>query len=330
MKAIICPKYGTPDVLQFKEVEKPIPKDDEVLVRIHASTINSADYDCLRGSPMVRFGGFRKPRFEILGSDVAGKIEAIGRKVKQYQQGDEIFADKSFPDYGAFAEYVCIPEKNLSLKPPNMTFEEAATIPQAAVAALQGLRNKKQIPWFQPGQKVLINGAGGGMGSFAVQIAKALGAEVTGVDSTEKIDMIRSFGADHVIDYVQEDFTKSGEQYDLILDMAAHHSIFDYKRSLNPKGIYKVVGGSGKVILQVLFFGPMFSLLWNKKMSIAGWRPNKREDIDFIIELYEAGKVIPVIDKRYPLSKVAEAFRYFEEGHWKGKIVITIDHNNNI
>jgi NADPH:quinone reductase-like Zn-dependent oxidoreductase len=221
MKAIICPKYGPPDVLQLKEVEKPTPKDDEVLVKVHASSINSADFNNLRGTPMVRFGGFRKPRFKIPGSDVAGRIEAIGRNVKQFQQGDEIFADKSFPDFGAFAEYICVPEKNLTLKPARMTFEEAATIPQAAVAALQGLRNKKQVLYFQPGQKVLINGAGGGMGSFAVQIAKSLGAEVTGVDSTEKIDMIRSIGADHVIDYTQEDFTKSGETYDVILDMVS-------------------------------------------------------------------------------------------------------------
>ncbi|MFX0175219.1 MAG: NAD(P)-dependent alcohol dehydrogenase [Candidatus Hodarchaeota archaeon] len=325
MKAILCPKYGSPDVLQFIEVEKPTPKDNEVLVRIHASSINSADYDCLRGSPMVRFGGLRKPRFKILGSDIAGQVETVGKNVKEFQQGDEIFADKSFPDYGAFAEYVCVSEKSLSLKPASMTFEEAATIPQAAVAALQGLRNKKQIPWFQPGQKVLINGAGGGMGSFAVQIAKSLGAEVTGVDSMEKIDMIRSIGADHVFDYTQEDFTKSGQKYDLILDMAAHHSIFDYKRSLNPKGVYRIVGGSGKVILQVLLLGPIFSVFGGKKMGITGWKPNKKEDINFIIELFEAGKIFPVIDKRYPLSKVPEAFRYFEEGHCKGKLVIYME-----
>ena len=277
---------------------------------------------------MVRFGGPRKPRFKILGSDIAGCIETIGRCIKQYQEGDEVFVDKSFPDYGAFAEYVCVPEKNLTLKPASMTFEEAATIPQSAVAALQGLCNKKQVPWFQPGQKVLINGAGGGMGSFAIQIAKSLGAEVTGVDSTEKVEMIYSIGADHAIDYTQEDFTQSGEYYDLILDMAAYHSIFDYKRSLNPKGVYKVVGGSGRLILEVLFLGSLVSLFSSKKLSIAGWKPNKREDINFIIELFKAGKIVPVIDKRFPLSKVAEAFRYFEEGHCKGKVVITIDHNN--
>ncbi|MEJ2252346.1 MAG: NAD(P)-dependent alcohol dehydrogenase [Candidatus Lokiarchaeota archaeon] len=325
MKAIICPKYGSADVLQFREVEKPTPKDDEVLVKIHASTINSADYDCLRGTPIVRFGGLRKPRFKILGSDIAGTIESVGRNVKQFQQGDEIFADKSFPDYGAFAEYVCVPESNLTLKPAKMTFEQAATIPQAAVAALQGLCNKEQIPRFRPGQAVLINGAGGGMGSFAIQIAKVFGAEVTGVDSTEKVDIIRSTGADYVIDYTEENFTKKGKTYDLILDMAAHHSIFDYKRSLNPKGIYRIVGGSWKTILQVLFFGPIFSLFGSKRMSITAWKPNKKEDINFIIELFETGKLIPIIDKRYPLSKITEVFRYFEKGHCKGKLVIKMD-----
>jgi NADPH:quinone reductase-like Zn-dependent oxidoreductase len=330
MKAIVCPKYGSPDVLQLEEIEKPTPKAYEVLVKIYASSINSADYDCLRGSAMVRFGGLRRPRFKILGSDIAGQIEAIGKNVKQFQPGDEIFADKSFPDYGAFAEYVCIPEKNLSLKPVNMTFHEAATIPQAAVAALQGLRNKKQIPWFQTGEKVLINGGGGGMGSFAIQIAKSLGAEVTGVDSTEKLEMMHSIGADNVIDYTKEDFTKNRQKYELILDLAAHHSILNYNHSLSHRGVYKLVGGSGKAIFQTLFLGPLFSVFGNKKMSIAGWKPNKKEDVNFIIELFKAGKIVPVIDKCYSLDKVVDAFLYFEEGHYKGKIVITVDHNKNV
>jgi len=322
MKAIVCTKYGPPDVLQLKEVEKPTPKDNEVLVKIYAASINSADLDMLRGKWQPWFS--RKPRFKILGTDIAGRVNTLGSDVKQFQLGDEVFADTSLSSFGAFAEYVCVPEKKLRLKPASITFEEAATIPQAAVAALQGLRNKKQILRFQPGQKVLINGAGGGMGSFAVQIAKLFEAEVTGVDSTEKLEMIRSIGADHVIDYTQEDFTKNEQHYDLILDMAAHHSIFDYKRSLSPKGIYKIVGGSGKAILQAIFLGSLISLFGSKKMSVAVWRPNKKEDVDFILELLETGKVVPVIDKRYPLSKVAEAFKYFEEGHHKGKIIITV------
>ncbi|MFX0087892.1 MAG: NAD(P)-dependent alcohol dehydrogenase, partial [Candidatus Hodarchaeota archaeon] len=198
-------------------------------------------------------------------------------------------------------------------------------IPQSAVAALQGLRNKKQILFFKPGQNVLINGAGGGMGSFAVQIAKYFGAEVTGIDNSEKLDMLHSIGADHVIDYTQEDFTKSGKKYDLILDMQAHHSIFDYKRCLNPKGIYRMIGGSGKTILQVLFLGPFISLFGNKKISIAAWRSNKEEDVSCILELLETGKLVPIIDKSYTLSKAADAFRYFEEDHHKGKIVITME-----
>jgi NADPH:quinone reductase-like Zn-dependent oxidoreductase len=322
MKAIVCLKFGPPDVLKLEEVETPTPKEDEVLVKIHSSSLNSMDDEILRGK-MQPF--MRKPRFEILGTDIAGIIHEIGNNVKLFQKGDEVFGDTSLVSHSAFAEYVCVPEDKLRLKPENLTFEEVATIPQSAIAALQGLRNKKQVLRFKPGQKVLINGAGGGMGSFAVQIAKSFGAEVTGVDSSEKLDMLRSIGADHVVDYTQEDFTKSGKRYDLILDMQGHHSIFDYKRCLNPKGTYKLVGGSGKTILQVLFLGPFISLFGNKKMSIAAWRPNVEEDISCILELLKNGKVVPVIDKRYPLSKVADALRYFEEGHHKGKIVITME-----
>jgi len=322
MKAIVCPKFGPPDVLKLEEVETPTPRENEVLVKIHASSLNSMDVEIMRGK-MQPF--MRKPRFKILGTDIAGKVHEIGNNIKQFKKGDEVFGDTSLVSHSAFAEYICVPEEILWFKPKKLTFEEAATIPQSAVAALQGLRNKKQILRFKPGQKVLINGAGGGMGSFAVQIAKYFGAEVTGVDNSEKLDMLHSIGADHVIDYTQQDFTRSGKRYDMILDMQAHHSIFDYKRSLNPKGIYKVVGGSGRIILQVLFLGPFISLFGSKKMSIAVWRANKKEDVEFIIELIEIGKVVPVIDKRYPLSKVPEAFKYFEEGHHKGKLVIYME-----
>ncbi|MFX1468287.1 MAG: NAD(P)-dependent alcohol dehydrogenase [Promethearchaeota archaeon] len=322
MKSIVCPKFGPPDVLKLEEVEIPTPRENEVLVKILASSLNSMDVEIMRGK-MQPF--MRKPRFKILGTDIAGKVHEIGNNITQFQKGDEVFGDTSLVSHGAFAEYVCVPEDKIRLKPENLTFEEAATIPQSAVAALQGLRNKKQILRFKPGQKVLINGAGGCMGSFAVQIAKYFGAEVTGVDNSEKLDMLRSIGADHVIDYTQEDFTKSGKKYYMILDLQAHHTIFDYKRCLNPKGIYKMVGGSGKAILQVLFLGPFISLFGSKKMSIAVWRPNQEEDLSCILELLKDDKIIPVIDKRYPLSKVPEAFKYFEEGHHKGKIVIYME-----
>jgi NADPH:quinone reductase-like Zn-dependent oxidoreductase len=321
MKAIVCTKYGSPDVLQLKEVEKPTPKDNEALVKVHAASVNAADLETLRGVFIVRIGGPLKPMYKILGTDIAGRVEAVGRNVKQFQPGDEIWGDLSACGWGAFAEYVCVPENALRLKPASMTFEEAAAYPQAAVLALQNLRGKRPI---EPGQKVLINGAGGGVGTFAVQLAKYFGAEVTGVDSTRKLDMLRSIGADQVIDYTQEDFTKSGQRYDLILDVVAYRSIFDYKRALSPKGIYVFVGGSTVAIFQALFLGPLISMTGSKKMGIVMWKPNKKEDLDFLKELFEAGKVVPVIDRRYPLSETAEAFRYLEEGHARGKVVITM------
>ncbi len=323
MKAIVYTKYGSPDVLQLKEVEKPTPKDNEVLVKIHVASLNAADLDYMRGNALIRFGGLRKPKYKILGSDVAGRIEAVGKNVKQFQPGDEIFGDSFGCGFGAFAEWVCVPENKLALKPASMTFEEVATLPQAGLLALQGLRDKRQI---QPGQKVLINGAGGGTGSFAVQIAKSFGAEVTGVDSKAKLDMMRSIGADHVIDYTQEDFTKSGLRYDLILDVVVSRSISDYKHVLSPKGILRMVGGSMARVFKAVLLGPLISR--SKKMSIVVWKSMKKEDLVFMKELFEAGKVVPVIDRRYPLSKVAEALRYLEEGHVQGKVVITVENNN--
>ena len=315
MKAIVYEKYGPPDVLQFKEVDKPAPKDNETLIKVHATTLNAADLDFLTGKMQLS----RKPRYKILGSDIAGRIEAVGVKVTQFQPGDEIFVDTSKYGFGAFAEYVSVPEEALSLKPASMRFEEAATLPQAAILALQGLRDKRQI---QPGEKVLINGAGGGVGTFAVQIAKLFGAEVTGVDSTEKLDMIRSIGADHVIDYTQEDFTKSGKCYDLILDVVVSHSISDYKGVLNPNGILAMIGGSMGKVFKAALLSRLISK--NKKMSIVVWKPNKKEDMIYLTELLETGKVVPVIDKRYSLSEVAEAFRFLIGGHHQGKIVITV------
>ena len=270
--------------------------------------------------------GLLKPKYKILGADIAGRVEAVGRNVTQFSPGDEVFGELSRRfiscGWGGFAEYVCARDNALALKPASMTFDEAAAVPQAALLALQGLRDKGQI---QPGQKVLINGAGGGVGTFAVQIAKYFGAEVTGVDSTRKLDMLRSIGADHVIDYTQEDFTKSGQRYDLILDVVAYRSIFTCKRALGPKGIYVFVGGSTTAIFQAFFLGPLISMTGSKKMGVVyTQRPNKKEDLVFIKELFEAGKVVPVIDRRYPLSEVPVALRYLEEGHALGKVVITM------
>jgi NADPH:quinone reductase-like Zn-dependent oxidoreductase len=240
MKAIVYTKYGLPDVLQLKEVEKPIPKDDEVLIKVHAASLNSSDWEFLTGKPpYIRLWGLLKPKYKILGSDIAGRVEAVGKNVKQFEPGDEVFGDIMYR-WGGFAEYVCASEDALMLKPESMTFEEVAAVPQAATLALQGLRYKGQI---QPGQRVLINGAGGSAGTFAVQLAKYFGAEVTGVDSTRKLDMMRSIGADQVIDYTQEDFTQNGQRYDLILDFKAYRSIFDCKRALSPKGIYVMTAG---------------------------------------------------------------------------------------
>src|SRR5512136_3085321 len=272
MKAIVCTKYGPPEVLQLQEIEKPVPKDNEALVKVYASSLNAADLEILKGVFVNRLAAPLRPMHKILGTDIAGQIREVGRKVVHFKPGDEIWGDLSFPlGSGAFAEYVCVPEDALRLKPAGMTFEEAAAVPTAGVVALQNLLAKKPI---QPGQKVLINGAGGGVGTFAVQIAKSLGAEVTGVDSPSKLDMLRSIGADHVIDYTQEDFTKSGQRYDFILDVVASRSIFDYRRALSPKGIFVCVGGSLSAILQAFSLGPLISMTGSKKMGIVMWKPN--------------------------------------------------------
>ena len=320
MEAIVYTKYGPPDVLQLKEVEEPIPKDDEVLIRIHAASVNAADWHMLRADPWflrLMGGGLLKPKNTILGIDMAGRVEAVGRNVKQFRLGDEVFGCS----LGGFAEYVCVHENALALKPTCTTFEEAAAVPVAALTALQGLRDKGQI---QPGQKVLVNGASGGVGTFAVQVAKSFGAEVTAVCSTRNLDMVRSIGADQVIDYTQEDFTKSGQRYDLIFAVNGYHPIFDYKRALSPKGIYVVAGGSMAQFFHAMLLGPWISMTGSKKMGSMGVAKPNNKDLAFIKELLDAGKVAPVIDRRYPLSEVAEAIRYLEEGHARGKVVITV------
>jgi NADPH:quinone reductase-like Zn-dependent oxidoreductase len=322
MKAVVYTKYGSPDVLQLKEVEKPTPKDNEVLIRIHAASANAADWHLLRGDPfLLRLGyGLLKPNNTILGADIAGRVEAVGNNVTQFQPGDEVFGDISGCGLGGFAEYVSVPEHAVISKPASMTFEEAAAVPMAAVTALQGLRDKGQI---QPGQKVLIHGASGGVGTFAVQIAKAFRAEVTAVCSTRKVDLVRSIGADHVIDYTQEDFTKNGQRYDLMLAANGNRSMFEYKRALAPTGRYVVTGGSMAQLFQAMLLGPLLSTAGRQNMGNVLARPNQK-DLACMKELLEAGKVIPVIDRCYPLSETAEAIRYLEAGHARGKVVITV------
>ncbi len=320
MKAIVCDKYGSPDVLRLEEVPKPTPSDDEVLVKVHAASVNSADFELLRGKPwLIRLGGLRRPMHRILGSDIAGRVEAVGRNVKEFQPGDEVFGDISRSGWGGFAEYVCAPESALVAKPASLAFEEAAAVPQTAVMALQGLRQYGNI---QTGQKVLINGAGGGVGSFAVQMVRSFGAEVTGVDSAMKLDMMASIGADHVIDYAKEDFTKNGKHYDLIIDCALHRSIRACKRALSPGGRYVMIGGSMTRVFGAMLVGRLVSPTKGKRMILLVHRPNK--DLALIIEFLEAGKVVPVIDQRYTLLEVPEAVRYIEEGRSKGKLVITM------
>jgi len=323
MKAIVRSGYGSADVLELKEVATPAPADNEVLVRVLASAVNMADVDYLLGQPKIaRLGtGLRKPKNSRLGLDLAGKVEVVAANVTRFQPGDEVFGDLTEHGYGAFAEYACAPEDAFAVKPAGLTFEEAAAVPQAAVMAVQGLRGKRQI---RPEQEVLINGAGGNVGPFAVQIAKAFGAEVTGVDRPEKLDMVRSIGADHVIDYTEEDYTKTGKQYDWILDVAAYRSIFESRRALAPGGTYLAIPNSIGGVFQAMLLGPLISMAGSQKIGIVMWKPFRAEDVAFLTELLEAGKVKPVIDRTYPLTEVPEALRYQEAGHPRGKIIITV------
>jgi len=324
MKAIVYEEYGAPsEVLEYKEVEKPSPKENEALVKIHASSINFGDNALVRGEPFVArlWSGLLKPKHRIPGGDVAGQVEAVGRDVKQFQPGDEVYAEIGSFGFGAYAEYVSVPEDALALKPANISYEEAAAVPQYAVVALQGLRDEGQV---RDGQKVLINGASGGIGTFAVQIAKSFGAEVTGVCSTRNLDLVRSLGADNVIDYTKEDFTEGEERYDLILDIVANRSVKDYTRALNPEGSYVAVAFNASS----LFLGSLISRTKGKKVSSLMHKPNV-EDLVYMKELIEAGKVVPVINRTFPLSEVAEALQYYVEGNPSGKVVITVEHGSS-
>ncbi len=320
MKAIVYHQYGSPDVLKMENIEKPTPRDNEVLIKVRAVSLNSSDNEFLRGKPAyVRAWGLRKPKINILGSDLAGIVESVGKNVTLFKPGDEVFGDV-FDSWGCLAEYVCAREDKIMHKPASMTFEQAAAIPQAAVVALQGLRYKREV---QPGQKVLINGAGGGAGSFAIQLAKLFGAEVTAVDNTGKLDMMLSLGADHVIDYTKENYTRSEQQYNFILDFVGSHPVLNNKQVLTAKGIYAIVGGSVPRVLQVAIRGLWISIITGKKMGILMHKQNIK-DMTYITELYEAGKVKPIIDKCYPLSETAEAFQHLGDRKAQGKVVVTI------
>jgi NADPH:quinone reductase-like Zn-dependent oxidoreductase len=325
MKAVIYRRYGSPDVLEFEEIEKPTPADHEVLIKVRAASVNPFDCHLVRGRPYIFriMMGLRKPKITKLGVDVAGQVETVGRKVTEFKPGDEVFGMCR----GAFAEYVCTSESALVMKPDHATFEQAASVPVAALTALQALRDKGQI---QTGQKVLINGAGGGVGSFAVQIAKSFGGDVTGVCSSRNVDMVRSIGADRVVDYTQEDFTKSGQRYDLILDCVGNHSLSALRRVLNSQGIYIIVGGPpGRFIgfLIRLIKGLVLSRFVSSKLVLARTKRSK-EDLSILGDLMETGKVTPIIDRRYKLSEVPEAIRYLGEGHARGKVVITLEQKN--
>ncbi len=320
MKAIVRTEYGQPDVLHLDEVAVPVPKDNEVLVKVHASSINPVDWHYMTGNIIVRLvmgTGMRQPKNPLLGTDIAGEVEAVGAAVKGFKPGDAVFGASSS---GGFAEYACGPEDKLALKPANVSFEDVAAVPVAALTALQGLRAGK----IHSGQKVAINGASGGVGTFAVQIAKALGTEVTAVCSTRNQDMARSIGADHVIDYTKEDFTKNGQHYDLIFAVNGYHPIRDYWRALSPNGVYVVVGGALPQIMEGMTVAPLLSMTGTKKLGSMGVAKIVQADLVTMGKLLEAGKVRPVIEKCYPLNEVADAMRYLGEGHVQGKLVITI------
>jgi NADPH:quinone reductase-like Zn-dependent oxidoreductase len=322
MKAVVYTRYGPPDRLQMVDIEKPVPSDEEVLVRVYSASVNSWDWDMLRGKPFLTrlIGGLLKPSKKILGADIAGRVEATGAGVKHFIPGDEVFGDIAGRGFGGFAEYVCVPEKLLAKKSPEVSFNQAAALPQAGLLALQGLRYKGSL---REGQWLLINGAAGGVGTLALQYAKSAGAVVTCVDLEEKFDLLRSLGADQLLDYSKEDYTRTGQQYDRILDVIAQRPVSAYRRALKPGGTFAVIGGSTSLILKLMILGPLMTAFGNKKLGLMGYRPN-RDDLLLLDQLCKEGKVVPVIDKCYALHEVADAFRYFGTGRVRGKIVIRI------
>jgi NADPH:quinone reductase-like Zn-dependent oxidoreductase len=325
MKAIVRTKYGSPDVLHLQEVEKPTPKDNQVLIKVHAASGNPLDWHLMEGTPfLARFEeGLRKPKHQILGADVAGTVESVGKDVAQFKPGDEVFGDIFA---GGFAEYACARETILALKPSNISFEQAAAVPVAGFTALQGLRDKGQI---QSGQRVLINGASGGVGTFAVQIAKSFGTEVTGVCSTRNLEMVSAIGADHVIDYTQEDFTRTGQKYDLIFDAVGNHSIANLKRALTPDGVCSIAGFTNLFLLfQHMIWGSWVSRRGSQEIGLMKTATPNQKDLIFLAELLESGKVVPVIDRCYPFNETPEAIRYLEKGHAQGKVIIMMENTN--
>jgi NADPH:quinone reductase-like Zn-dependent oxidoreductase len=322
MRAIVRDRYGSPDVLSLEEIEKPVPGDDQVLLKVHAASVNIADLDGLSGIPRVaRLGtGLSRPKSRFLGLDVAGTVESIGTNVTRLRPGDEVWADLFAYPAGAFSEYVSAPEQAFHLKPVGLSFEEAATVPHSAVLALQALRSKGPI---KPGTQVLINGGGGCVGPFAIQIAKSFGAEVTGVDHTDKLNLMRSVGADHVFDYTGVDVTKTGQRYDLILNIAVDRSVLAFRRALNPGGRYVLIAANLGGFFSTAILGGLVSLGGSKRMGVFMWRPNHLEDMEFLKKLLETGKIKPLIDRRFELAEVPDALRYQEQGRARGKLVIT-------
>lgn len=321
MKAIIYTKYGGPDQLHQEDIPKPAPRKNELLIKVHAASINSWDWDLLKGKPfLVRLlGGLSKPKHQVLGADIAGIVESVGADVKSFKPGDTVFGDIAGAGFGGFAEYVSVPEKLLAKIPEGMSFEQAACLPQAGLLALQGLRYKRPLA---AGQHLLINGAGGAVGTLALQYAKHIGAIVTGVDKEEKFDVLRSLGADHLIDYRNQDYTAMGLQYDYILDVIAHRSVASYQRALKPSGVFAMIGGSmGGLLFRMMLIQPLLSLFSRKRLGIMGYKVS-REGLDELAAMCTKGIIKPVIDKSFALADTPEAFRYYEKGNFKGKILI--------
>lgn len=324
MKAVTYYRYGSTDNLKLEDVPTPTPSDNEVLIKVYAASVNSWDWDLVRGEPFViRLEGPSKPKHRIIGCDIAGRVEAIGKDVKRFKPGDEVFGDISGCHWGGFAEYVTADEKVLAFKSPSMTFEQAAAIPQAGVLALQGVRDVGKL---RAGEKILLNGAGGGVGTFALQYAKSLGAEVTCVDSEKKLTMLKALGADHVIDYNEENFIRKNTQYDVILDVITQHSMSEYNRVLKPKGRLVVVGGNMKRIFQIMFFGKIYSSIIGKSLRLLIHRP-KATDLATLRGLFDSSTVMPVIDKTFPLSDTGKAIQYLGDGNAKGKVVVKVSHS---